>query len=300
MAQPKVIRVKAHMSKAKVKATYEGKLVSDEDYDSVVNGDTDVYDADNGQLLFKFRKRVIPEASRKLAHSVYDTIDTKMPPSMSRNKAAGPVSLERWQAYRDDIDCLIPVTATTAKIKLKNGHILARIFSNPVRSYIAGYNYWRWKGTGLLTGFSKKYPNEWQRSVPFFADVYKCLKREMPEVHKIHEQRCNQHRKFTIANTNLTTVAINVNYESSYHLDVGDLDNGFSTLTVLEVGQYDGGNLVFPRYRIAVNVREGDVILNQSHKIYHGNSPIHCKTPGAKRISFVTYLKKLLARARNK
>lgn len=297
---PQVLHIEPQLSKVQTKTTHEGQLVTDTDYDTIVSSSTDAYDADSGKLLFKFRKHEVPKDILKVAHDVYDDIDKKLPPSTTRNKAAGPVSLERWREFRNDIESLIPVTKYTAKLKLKNGRILSHSYSNPVRSYTAGFNYWRYHGgKGLVTGFSKKYPEEWKRSLPLFGAVYGCLKRELPDIHKLHAEQCDKHRKFTIPNTNLTTVAINVNYESSFHLDNGDLPDGFSTLTVLEVGRYIGGYLVFPRYRLAVDVREGDVILNQSHKLFHGNSPIHPLTDGSKRISFVTYLKKRMAAAQN-
>ena len=294
------MKVKPLLSKKETKKRYEGQFVTDDDYDVIITEDTDAYDAKTGQLLFKFRKKVIPEETCAIAHSIYDDIDEKMPYSLTRNKAAGPPSLERWQAVRDDVVDIIPVSATTGRLVLKNGKVNKTPYCNPVRSYTAGYNYWRYHGGKVLkTGFTKKYPEKWEESLPFFQAIYTHLKRELPEVHNLHKTQCDKHRNYTIPGTNLTTVAINVNYDSSFHLDTGDLPDGYSTLTVLEVDGYKGGFLVFPRYRVAVDIREGDVLLNQSHKLYHGNSPITPTTPGGKRISFVTYLKKKIADAIN-
>lgn len=106
-----------------------------------------------------------------------------------------------------------------------------------------------------------------------------------------------------IEGTRLSSVTINVNYESHYHYDAGDFLNGYSTLSVVEVGKYGGGFLVFPRYRIAVDVREGDVLTCQSHVDLHGNYPMQIDpaTPvRAKRVSFVTYLKHKLGEAPNR
>lgn len=296
MERVEKLKLQPKMTKAKTKETYEGEFVTDASYDVVIDSDTDAYDADTGNLLFKFRKNAIPRRITKIAHEVYDTIDKKLPPSYTRNKAAGPVTLEKWKDFRSDIAEIIPVTATTGKLKLKNGKVLSHAYSNPVRSYTAGYNYWRYHGGKVLTtGFTKKYPEQWEKSLPFFASIYNVFRTELPHVHKLHKKQCDTHRQYCIPKTNLTTVAINVNYESSFHLDNGDLPDGFSTLTVIEVGDYEGGYLVFPRYRVAVNVREGDVLLNQSHKLYHGNSPIRKMQPDSKRISFVTYLKKKIA-----
>ncbi len=288
------------LSKEQTKEQHEGKYVTDKDYDIIIRHDTDAYDAKTGKLLFKFRKGVISAESRATAHEVYDNVDQKMPPSYTRNKAAGPPTLERWKEFRSDVKELIPVTATTAKLVLNDGRVLKHEYSNPVRSYTAGFNYWRYHGgKNLPTGFTKKYPAQWNKSLPLFAEIYSCFQRELPDTHILHKAQCDKHRSWTIPKTNLTTVAINVNYESSFHLDNGDLKDGFSTLTVLEVGHYDGGYLVFPMYRVAIDIREGDLLLNQSHLHFHGNSPIRKQTPESKRISFVTYLKKNMALATN-
>jgi hypothetical protein len=57
---------------------------------------------------------------------------------------------------------------------------------------------------------------------------------------------------------------------------------------------------VFPLYRVAVDIRDGDLLCNQSHIDLHGNMAVTPLTPGAKRVSFVTYLKKMLKHAGSK
>ena len=93
----------------------------------------------------------------------------------------------------------------------------------------------------------------------------------------------------------LSSCSINVNYMSYCHKDRGDLNDGMSTLTVINgrKGSYKGGFYVLPEYKVAVNVEEGDILFSQSHKLWHGNTAIQ-STDGGKRISFVTYLKKSL------
>ena len=55
-------------------------------------------------------------------------------------------------------------------------------------------------------------------------------------------------------------------------------------------GKYTGGYLVFPEYRVAVNVRPGDLLLVNNHEIIHGNTPIETYDDG-ERISLVCYLR---------
>lgn len=52
------------------------------------------------------------------------------------------------------------------------------------------------------------------------------------------------------------------------------------------------GLLVFPQHRVAVDIREGDVLFMQAHRDIHGNTPI---VGDGKRLSIVTYLKHGLA-----
>src|SRR5262249_25351013 len=141
-------------------------------------------------------------------------------------------------------------------------------------------------------------------AIPFFEAIGHQLLNHMPdEAHAMHWW-CEEHSvkpAFTIGRTCLSTVAVNVNYESRFHYDVGDMADGSSTLTAIRVGgSYDGGSLVLPRYRVAIDIREGDILFNQSHVDLHGNTPIHPDAPGAKRVSFVTYLKEMLRHAENK
>ena len=49
--------------------------------------------------------------------------------------------------------------------------------------------------------------------------------------------------------------------------------------------------LVFPEYRIAVNVRPGDLLLVNNHEVLHGNTPIELNRPDAERISWVAYFR---------
>jgi hypothetical protein len=84
------------------------------------------------------------------------------------------------------------------------------------------------------------------------------------------------------------------------HTDKGDLDKGFSTIFTLRRGEYTGGRFVFPEYRVAVDMQDGDLILMDAHQ-WHGNTAIvcrcgsrltqMCRTCDAERISVVSYMR---------
>jgi hypothetical protein len=89
-------------------------------------------------------------------------------------------------------------------------------------------------------------------------------------------------------------------YPTGVHTDKGDLDAGFSTIACLRRGEYTGGRLVFPEYRVAVDMHHGDLLLMDAHQ-YHGNTALvcacgtepnnYCRECGAERISVVSYFR---------
>jgi hypothetical protein len=71
--------------------------------------------------------------------------------------------------------------------------------------------------------------------------------------------------------TPFTTITCNRSWRTSAHVDKGDLKAGFGVMCCL--GDFEGCDLVFPRYRTAVRYREGDVLLANVHQV-HGNTPL--------------------------
>jgi hypothetical protein len=99
---------------------------------------------------------------------------------------------------------------------------------------------------------------------------------------------------FLVPETVFTTITVNKTFRTAAHRDAGDLDAGLSNLLVLGTGEYTGGYLIFPEYRIAVNVRPGDLLLVNNHEIIHGNTPIVLNNPDDEtneRISVVCYFR---------
>lgn len=71
--------------------------------------------------------------------------------------------------------------------------------------------------------------------------------------------------------TPFTTITCNKSWRTAAHVDKGDLKDGFGVMCCL--GDFEGCDLVFPRYRTAVRYREGDVLLANVHQV-HGNTPL--------------------------
>lgn len=243
-------------------------------------------------LVFAVARNAIPHAAVELARAAWGDIDRAERPSTSRRQAAGPIDLAAIQRWRPDVVSLEPVSPTSARLRLADGRVLRQVFSNPVHSHVAGFTVSRYgnrAGPGRLT---RRHPDRWATSLPFFHEIDRTLARMVPVVHAAMAARAATHPAWCIPRTALSTVAVNINYESRYHRDRGDFREGLSTLTVVELGTYGGGLLVLPEHRVAVDVREGDVLVFPAHRLLHGNTAI---TGSGKRVSFVTYLKHGLA-----
>jgi hypothetical protein len=97
---------------------------------------------------------------------------------------------------------------------------------------------------------------------------------------------------FLVPGTPFTTVTVNKTFRTAAHYDAGDLTSGLSNLlTLSNTGNYSGAYLVAPEYRVAVNVRPGDLLLINNHEVMHGNTPIVCHDEESERISLVVYFR---------
>lgn len=263
-----------------------------------MQADATAVDADTGRMVFVLRRQAIPTATVDLVRQAYADLDELEPPSLTRRAAAGFVDAALFG--RSDIVEVLKLTPTTGRLRLSSGRVLAQPMSNPVRSYLAGYSFSRFDRLNTLGRVTRRHPDKWRASLPFFQAIDRVLAAELPDAHQRMCERCALHPAWTIPDTALSTVTINVNYESRYHWDLGDYRDGYSTLSVAELGSYEGGYLVLPAYRVALDVRDGDVLLCQSHLDMHGNTAVTARTPAAKRLSFVTYLKHKLAEGVNR
>lgn len=72
--------------------------------------------------------------------------------------------------------------------------------------------------------------------------------------------------------TPFTTITCNNKWRTAAHVDSGDLKQGFGVMCCL--GDFESCDLVFPRYKLAVRYREGDILLADVANQVHGNTPL--------------------------
>jgi hypothetical protein len=236
----------------------------------IINEDADVYTND-GRLLLKFRKNKI---DKKNTNNFYEATYNYTVSNTSKNRGNTSGS--------------------------KNKSIRA---NEPIKSSIIGY-FDKWapnhkfffKQNGIKTplavretSFNSKYPEKMKRAEPLIKQIDKLYKQLLPEYYKKQIKKARQ-TEFKIAHTSFTTITTNINFKTSIHKDRGDDIDGFGNLTVIQRGEYSGGETCLPQYGIGVNVREGDILFMDVHE-WHGNLPTKFATPSAVRMSIVCYLR---------
>jgi hypothetical protein len=129
-------------------------------------------------------------------------------------------------------------------------------------------------------------------SFPFLQSLNKGFKELMPWRWTNQKAAADKvDPRYLVPDTVFTTITVNKSFRTAAHRDAGDLHEGLSNLLVVGSGEYTGGYLIFPEYRVAVNVRPGDLLLVNNHEIIHGNTPIVLNNDSAERISLVCYFR---------
>ncbi len=147
--------------------------------------------------------------------------------------------------------------------------------------------------TCRATAFTRSDLAGYSRIIAYAQAANLIFKSELPERYAAQAEVVARTAKdFVIPNTVFTTVTVNRNLRTRVHTDKNDLAAGFGVMSVLRSGNYSGGLLVFPQYRVAVDLRDRDVLLADVHE-YHGNTPI-IGEPGWERISTVMYFRERL------
>lgn len=153
-------------------------------------------------------------------------------------------------------------------------------------------------------------PEAFEALMPMTREVNALFRRDVPDrwaVQKSYADRTSP--DFVIPETVFTTLTVNKNFRTACHKDAGDLEAGFSCLSVIRQGLFKGANLVLPAWRIAVKLDTYDVVMFDAHE-FHGNTQLVKLTPDAQRCSVVYYFREKmihcgsaaeeLARAKNR
>lgn len=140
---------------------------------------------------------------------------------------------------------------------------------------------------GELTNFCRRDPKGWGAIQPLLRAMNRGM-REFPAQYQVLDEAAKRCPDRVIPYTVFSTATVNRNARFTVHRDDGNLPGAYGAMTVIRSGQYQGGLLVFPRYRVAVDLHNRDLLIADNQEA-HGNTALEGIDPDTERISVVAY-----------
>lgn len=254
-------------------ASMEGKYLTEKDISILLTGPTRLLKQDGTPLLVYLPKAIPPElreTSYPILHSLKGSYTSNRGMAAGGARVKGPSS----RTYGKEVDSAM-VGASDPQGQ---------------RRYCR------------LTAWTRDSWEDWKGLWPLLNEIANQLQEHVPERYANQAARARATSpEWVIPGTPFTTVTVNNTYSTSVHTDKGDLHEGFSTLVVFREGDYEGGWLCIPAYRVAIDMQDCDLLLMDAHE-FHGNTPFNPEPkrnangllvgdPGFERISVVSYFR---------
>ena len=243
---------------------------------------TIVFLKEDGSPLVTYRHNVLV---RDLCETAYDVFEHMKVGTDNRGMAAGKI-------MRPDIDgrAVGELTQTRLRPVKQDGTLSRTTYAQWVPSAIVGFfdrnqrfPYCR------MTAFNLDHEPEFERGRPFVQAVDRMFRDSCPERYAAQQAVAATTPDFTIRGTSFSTITLNRSWSTAVHQDKGDLREGLGVIAVLHSGEYQGCYLTFPQYRVALDLRTGDVALADFGREWHGNTPIVGTPDTYVRLSLVFY-----------
>lgn len=264
------IRIKRAMPAA-AQDKLAGAFADDSMYDVLITESANILKSD-GTPLIMFRKNTLPAA---LCKTAYDNLIKAAAPSRNRGMAGGRPEPGSTSEHRLRSDGTLSKT-NNAKITVNSG-IVGSFDRGPRFPYCR------------QTAYTIQHQDKFRKAIPFIEQVDQVFRYTHPARYQAQMEMIKKtHSDWRIGKTCFTTITVNKNFRTAIHKDQGDYAGGFGVMSVLEAGKYTGGYLVFPAYRVAVDMRTTDVILADVHE-WHGNTAIVGPPGRHVRMSLVFY-----------
>ena len=261
-----------------------GELLDETAYDMLVGGeDTMVYRPD-GTILFVLLKGAM------LPHVAQETMDSFRSASVSdnitnRGIAAGK-GLHKLSTRRDGS------LSKTKRVHYEEQQHLVNATNGVGGFFDPGERF----PFCRLSSWSAEHTQEWGYVQQYMAGAHRLFAQHMPDRHAAQEAVAARTRpEWLIPDTCFTSVTVNRNWQTAVHRDMGDLKAGFGVMGLLGNNQYNGCYFTYPKYRVACNLRHGDLIIDDVHE-WHGNTPlVPYEGQEHERISIVMYYREYMA-----
>lgn len=266
---------------------YLGKFLDERHYDTVISDTTKVLKPD-GSVLLVYVKDALP---RKLCETTFEVMK-KVPVMGAGDRGIAAGLITDLNDERLDRTFGEPKEVTGARYyrAKEDGTYSNQSIAVPVNSGIIGY----FDRSGRQpycrqTSFNADKADLFEKARPFFKRVTEVFREQVPDRFQAQAEYVSKiHPDFVIPETVFTTITVNRNWRTACHFDKGDYQPGFGVMAVLQSGEYEGCYLIFPKYRVALDMRTGGLAMADVHEA-HSNSPLLGKMGEFTRISLVMY-----------
>jgi hypothetical protein len=142
------------------------------------------------------------------------------------------------------------------------------------------------------SSYNANQPDSYKMLLPITREIARLHEQHDPESWAVYQEFSKQvHDDWKIGGEPYNTITMNKNFQTYPHKDGYNL-KATCPMTVIRKGSYRGGNLVFPDYRLAVNIDSTDLILFMNSAEWHGNTRITGLTKDHTRVSMIWYCRK--------
>jgi hypothetical protein len=124
----------------------------------------------------------------------------------------------------------------------------------------------------VFTVWTLRKPELYTKVLRFVKEINDIYETHLPkEYAKQREYVDTIEEDYKIKGTAFTTLYVLKNAPTATHVDTFDYPEAFGVMATL--GNFQGGEICFPRFRIAIDYQPGDLLLADVHQL-HGNFPV--------------------------
>ena len=253
-------------------AKLEGQHASPSHVDTIISKDTVVI-APGGRIIAVLLTQRITPSLYNRACGLWQTVD-ELPDN--RATAVGSESMLRLNKDGSPGKRL-GVPEDVLKILEEQG----------VRQGILGYLDRSLGRPCRMTPLTYKRPELLYQNKSLIRRVNRLYAQYLPSIHALQWAEVEKSPGYRLWDTAFTTIYIVRCLRCAYHRDTGNLRNVMSA--IMPMGQFTGGELAFPRWRIAIALKPGDLLLFDPQQL-HGNLPFI-----GERLSAICYCERRIA-----
>ena len=254
---------------------------STDDY-TIIDYDFDLYDEESGKVVARFRKDLISE-KEKIEKFIQANRVLFKRLKESRGAAAGNINRDK---LRKSVGELINTH------KYRTGYIKAdgtksnTNICNLAKSNTIGFVETPKRAGNCLSGihlakYNIDYPQRYIDSLPLIEQISSQL--ESIDKKTYENNKIILKKECAMGASVFSSATLNCSWQSAVHRDANNGHDSMAVMTVLHdpvnENKYTGGYFVMPEFKIAFNVTHSDILIADTCKYLHGNSPLEPVEP---------------------